>query len=222
MKLKSIETMFTVFCKFDSLESNISVITKYIPDNFERTSQYEMNPQGIQYQVYLFRNKENTIVLRPFRIDCSYTADSVDSIDIFMNLLKSISTQFDLHINRIALNYSSFVEDKDFTQLQILVNSLNLYNFNIKNELTLRFNSLETAFDTQINNITLFQSGVVTNNATFEKLNAIILNKDINTIADTYVYSTLDSLEKDFLCLYSLLKLDIDKLTKMITGGVIQ
>ena len=67
------------------------------------------------------------------------------------------------------MNHAGFIEDSDYKYLNNFKNTINLSSYNIKNELTLRFNSNTILFDTEINDITTFHSGIVTNNATFEK-----------------------------------------------------
>ena len=59
-----------------------------IPEFYERTSQNEVGPTGVQFQAYLFRNKKINIIIRPSRLDVSYASEnSVDS-NVILDILK--------------------------------------------------------------------------------------------------------------------------------------
>lgn len=197
MSIKSIETTFTVFCTFANLDKIVPDISSTIPDFFERTSFMEVSATGMQYQAYSFRDKKRTLVLRPGRVDFAYNTflSDQEALSDFLKYLNAINFVHALQITRLALNSSSYIDDNDFDLLKKLVSNINLHKYNIKNEFLIRFNSIENLYDTEINNITVLQSGILTDNNTFKKVNAIIINKDINTSTTSKIYK-FTSLEK--------------------------
>lgn len=220
MKITSIDTTLSVFWNMQNLDTLISRFSSIYPiESFERSSQNEIGPNGIQYQVYIFRNKKITIVLRPNRLDISYAIETDVNVDELVNTLDHIDNMQKININRIALNHAGFIQDLDYSLLENFKNNLNLSNYSIKDELTLRFNSVRSIMQLEINDITTFHSGIVTNNATFEKIHAIVINKDINTIPEKYIYTNILNLKSHFECLIKLLNDEKDAILKLVCGG---
>lgn len=202
LQTKTIKSTFSLFGNFSKLNNRESDIRRVF-DGYQIVVQQENLPNGVPAKVYRGINSNVAFTIRAYRIDIEFgfindtitVADFIENCKTVADTMTSIDT---IRGNRIAYNSVDFVvNDGDLVPLcNKIFNVEEVFGGQAK-EINLRVNHIKVINGEEMNSVFIIQDGAVTHNQTKEKLNALFLNKDINTVAqNTTVRFDLKDVDK--------------------------
>lgn len=181
MNFTLISFQLTIFVEL-SIE-NAKTIAKSFDENYERVALPTMSMPNAPWFRIIAKNQSMNIDISNNRIDFFYREFKDEKINQFVEFIDKNSDLIGT-ISRIALNYSSFVQDiKDEykTKLNRFFKFYDVYGDS--EELLFRINNRKQIDSLLFNIITNCQSGTVQNSQTLESIKCIIFHYDINNVS---------------------------------------
>ncbi len=179
MNKKILNYQFSIIGEFRDFYENIGSFIEEFKD-FKKEILKDVMPTGQEFSCYKFEDKEVSILVHLNRIDFCLN-------ELLENDCDKIKKYFDLFlgkirtVNRLAINYNYLYEDKDSKILKkVSSNSLFSKEKNIK-EFFIRKNNIFEKDGIEFNDIIIIQNGTYQNKDTFELIDSVIFQYDINT-----------------------------------------
>ncbi len=187
MNIITISNTYTFFGNFSELVQLDKELVAVF-EGWKLQTGKETLSNGVQSNMFRFSNGNKTITLKAARMDFVLGFSKGDSEEGFIKFVcdaaDKVNSVLGVKGQRIAFSCVEFVEDnarKVLKKLNDLFNVHGVYG-TAANELNVRVNHIKKIKDETYNSIVVIQDGQVTNNQTKEKIGAIFINKDVNTI----------------------------------------
>ena len=179
MEPQMLSFQFTAFADIDIETAKLFV--KSFDDKCKKSGLPATNVKGAPLFRVDLSSGDGYITISLERIDCFYYTHDMRFIDIFLNQLSTFNSLKILKISRLAISYMQLYLDKDYK----LVEKLNSYFrfadfFGKSQEFMFRINNVQSFRKANLNVITALQNEIMTNNSTFEDLNCVLVQYDIN------------------------------------------
>lgn len=203
METKTIKSTFTIFGNFSKINKRESELKKVFSDYQSRIGQ-ETLPNGVAAKVYQFVNGNVGILIRAYRIDFEYGFQNESSTfeemkNTFVDNSKKLLVLDSIKGTRIAYSDVQFVDNTNNVFSDKCNEAFNISNIfgSAAKELNVRVNHVKNILGEDFNSVLMMQDGTVSHNVTKEKLSAVFINHDINSIFDNQaVRFSLDNIEQ--------------------------
>lgn len=215
MESQMLSFQFTAFIDIDIETAKLFV--KSFDGNYRKTGLPPANIKGAP----IYRVDSNLdgsfINISLERIDCFYPSYDIEFVGAFLDQLKKFNSWNSLKINRLAINYVELYLDADYKLTKKLNNHFKFAEvFGESQELMFRLNNEQMFKQFKLNIITTLQSGMMTNNMTFEDTNGIIVHYDINNKPEELIdFADIDNCIKE---LYKILINQQGKIVELLTN----
>ena len=202
MEEKILTCKFSIFGDFRQAIQEISTISSFFDDEYKRDNvpinQMRQFQNGqiapVYVPLYSFSSKQILISIIDNRIDFDFSNLDEAPINIISEKINLFAKYLD-SINRIAINYSYFIEDNNKQYLKEFSKSLSLFKkTECLQELFIRQNKISIIDDVKFNNLVTIQYGTIVDKLTFSNMNGIILSLDFNSVINQAVYFSSDRL----------------------------
>ena len=185
--LLTITSGFTVFGDLMPLILKIENV-KALFAGFECQEGVERLPNGSQAKNYVLHSNNKIVTIRNYRLDIQYNYE-VGTIDDFLYFVNQVSEKikstFNLRFNRVAYISSQFVRKEEMTMANFnkAFNLASVFGEDAK-EIQFRVNHIYNILGEPTNAVLIAQDGTVQKRGEDTKEKVIIINNDINTLAE--------------------------------------
>lgn len=185
--LLTVTSGFTVFGDLTPLILKIENV-KALFTGFECQEGVERLPNGSQAKNYVLHSNNKIVTIRNYRLDIQYNYE-VGTIDDFLYFVNQVSEKiksaFNLRFNRIAYISSQFVRREETTMANFnkAFNVPSVFGEEAK-EIQFRVNHIYNILGESTNAVLIAQDGTVQKRGDDTKEKVIIINNDINTLAE--------------------------------------
>lgn len=207
MGVTTISETFTFFGDFLMLDGKVEELKKQFVGFTYLTCKEKLPNNGGEANIHQFRTANKSVTIRAYRIDFEYghnspQCDFSQFTSFVMDAVQSFSAVADLKGHRIAYSNVEFVENSKGAVKEKANKLFNIPDVfgSCSEEIHVRVNH-KTTIDGEIyNSVVDMQDGSVTNKQTGSRVEAIFINKDINTLnTDTQArFDLLDAV--DYVC----------------------
>lgn len=205
---------FSIFGDIKNFHDNISSYLDIFKD-FEKEILKDVLQNGIEYPCYKFKNDEVSILLHFDRIDFEFksiTNGDCEKVNKYLNLFINQINK----VNRLAINFNYLYEDKEFKLLNEIASKSFFPNKENLKELFLRKNNVFKESDVEFNDVVTILNGTFQNNETFELIESVIFQFDINTIVGQAIEK--DRINDIFKVIMLSLRNEIQEINHSIEG----